>query len=42
MILGAGFSETGEPNRFRKGDLVLTILADRPDRLFGLVLESTD
>ena len=42
MIRNAGFSETGEPNRFRKGDLVLTILADGPDRLFGLVLESTD
>jgi hypothetical protein len=42
MIRNAGFAETGEPNRFRKGDLVLTILADGPDRLFGLVLESTD
>jgi hypothetical protein len=41
-IRGAGFSETGEPNRFRKRDLVLTILANGPDRLFGLVLESTD
>ena len=41
MIRNAGFAETGEPNRFRKGDLVLTILADGPT-LFGLVLESMD
>ena len=41
-VHGAGFIEDGSLNRFRKGDLALTLRPDESGKLVSLTLEETD